>query len=112
MKTIATLNQRLEDLDQRSFMTDKYIQLEDEYKTILIGYYDNSGTHPLFCPKHTTELDKYLGDKRVSFILSSLSQLPNYKTFTFADYFYKRDRGIKPISRFMDLHMNVVANAV
>ena len=110
--TIDSLMQRLEELDHRSFMTEKHIQLEDEYKSILIGYYDNSGTHPLFCPKHTTELDKYLGDKRVSFILSSLSQLPNYKTFSFADYFYKRDRGIKPISRFMDLHMNVVANAV
>ena len=105
LRTMDVLSQRLEDLERQCHS-------EDEYKQVLIGYYDCSGIHPLFCPKYTTDLDKYLGDKRVSLILTSLAQLPNYKTFTFADYFYKRERGAKPISSFMDLHMNVIANAV
>ena len=45
-------------------------------------------------------------------MLSGVAQLPHYKTFTFADYFYKRESGVKPASSFLDLHMNVVANAV
>jgi len=56
----------------------------------------------LFCPKYTTDLDKYLGDKRVSLILTILAQLPNYKTFTLADYFYKRERDAEPISSFSE----------
>lgn len=107
LRTMDALSHRMDDLERQCHS-------EDEYKQVLIGYYDNSGIHPLFCPKHTTELDKYLGNKRVSLILTSLAQLPNYKTFTFADYFYKREGrgGVKPISSFLDLHMNVIANAV
>lgn len=105
LRTIDMLSQRMEDLERQCHS-------EDEYKQVLIGYYDNGGIHPLFCPKYTTDLDKYLGDKRVSLILTGLAQLPYYKTFTFADYFYKRERGAKPISSFLDLHMNVIANAV
>lgn len=105
LRTIDALTQRMEDLERQCHS-------EDEYKQVLIGYYDNGGIHPLFCPKYTTDLDKYLGDKRVSLILTGLAQLPYYKTFTFADYFYKRERGAKPISSFLDLHMNVIANAV
>ena len=106
LRTMDVLSHRMDDLERQS-------RSEDEYKQVLIGFRPDGQTNvPIFCPKYTTDLDKYLGSNQVYFILASLAQLPNYKTFTFADYFYKRERGAKPISSFLDLHMNVIANAV
>ena len=115
---IAKLTQRLNELENHYALTCQSIREDDEFKQVLIGYRYNGDSslgyrgEPIFCPKYTNELDRYLGNTRALIMLSGIAQLPNYKTFTFADYFYKRESGMKPASSFLDLHMNVVANAV
>ena len=115
---IAKLTQRLNELENHYALTCQSIREDDEFKQVLIGYRYNGDSslgyrgEPIFCPKYTNELDIYLGNTRALIMLSGVAQLPNYKTFTFADYFYKRESGVKPASSFLDLHMNVVANAV
>jgi hypothetical protein len=115
---VSKLTQRLNDLEHSYSLTNRYVQEDDEFKQVLIGYRNNGDSslgnrgEPIFCPKYTSELDKYLGNSRALIMLSGIAQLPNYRTFTFADYFYKREGGVKPASSFLDLHMNVVANAV
>lgn len=114
---ITKLTQRLNELENHYAMTNRYIQEDDEFKQVLIGYKYNCSAldcrgEPIFCPKYTNELDRYLGNNRALIMLSGIAQLPKYRTFTFADYFYKRESGVKPASSFLDLHMNVVANAV
>ena len=115
---IAKLTQRLNELENHYALTCQSIREDDEFKQVLIGYRHNGDSslgnrgEPIFCPKYTNELDKYLGNTRALIMLSGIAQLPKYKTFTFADYFYKRESGMKPASSFLDLHMNVVANAV
>jgi len=115
---IAQLTQRLYELENDYALTSRCVQEDDEFRQVLIGYkycgdssLGNRG-EPIFCPKYTNELDRYLGNSRALIMLSGVAQLPNYRTFTFADYFYKRESGVKPASSFLDLHMNVVANAV
>jgi hypothetical protein len=117
MNDIAKLTQRLNELEHSNALTNRYVQEDDEFKQVLIGYKQAVGSaecrgEPIFCPKYTNELDRYLGNSRALIMLSGIAQLPNYRTFTFADYFYKREGGMKPASSFLDLHMNVVANAV
>lgn len=115
---IDKLTLRLNELENQYALTNKYIQEDDALKQVLIGYkyggdsYTGYRGEPIFCPKYTNELDKYLGNNRALIMLSGIAQLPRYRTFTFADYFYKRENGVKPASSFLDLHMNVVANAV
>jgi len=115
---IAQLTQRLYELENDYALTSRCVQEDDEFKQVLIGYRYNGDSslgyrgEPIFCPKYTNELDRYLGNTRALIMLSGIAQLPKYKTFTFADYFYKRESGMKPASSFLDLHMNVVANAV
>ncbi len=115
---LAKLTQRLNELENSYALTNRYVQEDDEFKQVLIGYRYNGDSslgyrgEPIFCPKYTSELDKYLGNTRALIMLSGIAQLPKYRTFTFADYFYKRESGVKPASSFLDLHMNVVANAV
>jgi hypothetical protein len=114
---VSKLTQRLNDLEHSYSLTNRYVQEDDEFKQVLIGYkYNGSASEcrgePIFCPKYTNELDRYLGNSRALIMLSGIAQLPKYRTFTFADYFYKRESGVKPASSFLDLHMNVVANAV
>ena len=115
---IAKLTQRLNELENHYALTCQSIREDDEFKQVLIGYRYNGDSslgyrgEPIFCPKYTNELDRYLGNTRALIMLSGIAQLPKYKTFTFADYFYKRESGVKPASSFLDLHMNVVANAV
>ena len=115
---IAQLTQRLNELENHYALTCQSVREDDEFKQVLIGYRHNGDSslgyrgEPIFCPKYTSELDKYLGNTRALIMLSGIAQLPKYKTFTFADYFYKRESGMKPASSFLDLHMNVVANAV
>ena len=115
---IAKLTQRLNELENHYALTCQSIREDDEFKQVLIGYRYNGDSslgyrgEPIFCPKYTNELDRYLGNTRALIMLSGIAQLPKYKTFTFADYFYKRESGMKPASSFLDLHMNVVANAV
>jgi hypothetical protein len=115
---IAKLTQRLNELEHSYSVINRYVQEDDEFKQVLIGYRYNGDSslgyrgEPIFCPKYTNELDRYLGNTRALIMLSGVAQLPHYRTFTFADYFYKRASGIKPASSFLDLHMNVVANAV
>ena len=115
---IAKLTQRLNELENHYALTCQSVREDDEFKQVLIGYRYNGDSslgyrgEPIFCPKYTNELDRYLGNTRALIMLSGVAQLPHYKTFTFADYFYKRESGVKPASSFLDLHMNVVANAV
>jgi hypothetical protein len=115
---VAKLTDRLNELEYNYSLTNRYVQEDDEFKQVLIGYRYNGDSslgyrgEPIFCPKYTDELDRYLGNTRALIMLSGIAQLPKYRTFTFADYFYKREGGMKPASSFLDLHMNVVANAV
>ena len=115
---IAKLTQRLNELENHYALTCQSVREDDELKQVLVGYRYNGDSslgyrgEPIFCPKYTNELDRYLGNTRALIMLSGIAQLPKYRTFTFADYFYKRESGVKPASSFLDLHMNVVANAV
>ena len=118
MNDMAKMTQRQNELENHYALTCQSIREDDEFKQVLIGYRYNGDSslgyrgEPIFCPKYTNELDRYLGNTRALIMLSGIAQLPKYKTFTFADYFYKRESGMKPASSFLDLHMNVVANAV
>ena len=115
---MAKMTQRLNQLENHYALTCQSVREDDEFKQVLIGYRYNGDSslgyrgEPIFCPKYTNELDRYLGNTRALIMLSGIAQLPKYRTFTFADYFYKRESGVKPASSFLDLHMNVVANAV
>ena len=115
---IAKLTERLNELENHYALTCRSVKEDDAFKQVLIGYRYNGDSslgyrgEPIFCPKYTNELDRYLGNTRALIMLSGVAQLPKYKTFTFADYFYKRESGMKPASSFLDLHMNVIANAV
>ena len=115
---MAKMTQRINELENHYALTSRCVQEDDEFKQVLVGYRYNGDSslgfrgEPIFCPKYTSDLDKYLGNTRALIMLSGIAQLPKYKTFTFADYFYKREGGMKPASSFLDLHMNVVANAV
>ena len=98
---IAKLTQRLNELENHYALTCQSIREDDEFKQVLIGYRYNGDSslgyrgEPIFCPKYTNELDRYLGNTRAIIMLSGIAQLPKYKTFTFADYFYKRESGVK-----------------
>jgi hypothetical protein len=112
----SNLMRRLDVHLENYALTDRYVQADDAYKQVLIGYrrYNSDGCHehPIFCPKYTTDIDKYLGNRAI-LMLDSLAQLPNHKPFIFTDYYYnKRTNSIKPISFFIDINSNMIADAI
>jgi hypothetical protein len=83
---------------------------------VLIGYRRSIGGHyeePIFCPRYTTDFDKYLGNSAI-LMLDSLAQLPMHKPFIFTDYYFYRRTNNKftPVSTFIDLNLNIVACGV
>ena len=115
--TISNLTARFDSHLENYALTDRYVQEDDAYKQVLIGYRKNGGGNsphedPIFCPRYTTEFDKYLGQASV-LMLDSLAQLPYHKPFKFADYFYDRRNCVirRPVSAFIDRQSNLVANA-
>lgn len=117
--SISNLTARFDSHLENYALTDRYVQEDDVYKQVLIGYrrYDNSYGHyeePIFCPRYTTDFDKYLGHQSI-LILDSLAQLPNHKPFIFADYYYNRPNTntaiYNPAMLFIDLNSNRIASA-
>jgi hypothetical protein len=107
--TISNLTARFDSHLENYALTDRYVQEDDEYKQVLIGYRTFSGYNPntshrdpIFCPRYTTDFDKYLGPRTV-LMLDCLAQLPNHKPFIFADYYYN-----VLVSAFIDLHSNLI----
>lgn len=113
--TISNLTARFDSHLENYALTDRYVQADDEYKQVLIGYRFD-GVHyvpkePIFCPRYTTDIDKYIG-QRSFLLLDGLAQLPVHKPFKFADYYFNsRTNSIKPVSIFIDIHWNIVAHA-
>jgi hypothetical protein len=114
--TISNLTARFDSHLENYALTDRYVQEDDAYKQVLIGYrkLGSGGPHqdPIFCPRYTTDFDKYLVERSV-LMLDSLAQLPVHKPFIFADYYYRRTDAIPnvPVSVFIDLQSNIVAHA-
>lgn len=111
-----------------TYMTHQIQELEhNQSQQVLIGYH---GVHmnyapfstphsnpitPIFCPKNTTDLTKYLRGSESYFLLSCLAQLPNYQTFTFDDYYYgiikdKPEFATHTVKAFLDANMNIISN--
>ena len=114
--TISNLTARFDSHLENYSLTDRYVQEDDAYKQVLIGYRKNGGScpheEPIFCPRYTTDFDKYLGNTSV-LILDSLAQLPVHKPFIFADYYYNRRNNsqYRPVQCFIDLQSNTIANS-
>jgi hypothetical protein len=110
--TISNLTARFDSHLENYLLTALYVQEDDEYKQVLIGYRRSSDGHyeePIFCPRYTTDFDKYLGNSAI-LMLDSLAQLPMHKPFIFADYyFYRRTNKLTPVSTFIDIRLNIVA---
>ena len=113
--TISNLTARFESHLENYSLTDRYVQEDDVYKQVLIGYRRSIDGHyeePIFCPKYTTDIDKYLGNRAI-LMLDGLAQLPNRKPLIFNDCYYnKRTNSIKPISLFIDINSNMIADAI
>jgi hypothetical protein len=114
--TISNLTARFDSHLENYLLTARYVQEDDEYKQVLIGYRRSIGGHyeePIFCPRYTTDFDKYLGNSAI-LMLDSLAQLPMHKPFIFADYyFYRRTNNVlTPVSTFIDLQLNIVAHGI
>lgn len=114
--TISNLTARFDSHLENYLLTARYVQEDDEYKQVLIGYRRSIGGHyeePIFCPRYTADFDKYLGNSAI-LMLDSLAQLPMHKPFIFADYyFYRRTNNVlTPVSTFIDIQMNVVAHGI
>jgi len=114
--TISNLTARFDSHLENYLLTARYVQEDDEYKQVLIGYRRSSDGHyedPIFCPRYTADFDKYLGNRAI-LMLDSLAQLPMHKPFVFADYYFnnRTDGGRKPVSLFIDLNTNVIADAI
>jgi hypothetical protein len=114
---VSNLTRRLDVHLENYSLTDRYVQEDDAYKQVLIGYrrYNSDGCHenPIFCPRYTTDFDKYLG-LGATLMLDSLAQLPNHKQFTFADYYFnnRTNGGRRPVQMFIDLDSNMIADAI
>ena len=115
--TISNLTARFDSHLENYLLTARYVQEDDEYKQVLIGYRFD-GNHyvprePIFCPRYTTDIDKYIGYHSF-LLLDGLAQLPNHKPFKFADYYFNSrtvSNSCKPVSIFIDLHWNIIAHA-
>ena len=64
--SISNLTARFDSHLENYSLTDRYVQEDDVYKQVLIGYRNEGGSgpheNPIFCPKYTSDLDKYLGN--------------------------------------------------
>jgi len=113
--TISNLTARFDSHLENYSLTDRYVQEDDAYKQVLIGYrrYNaNTGCYeePIFCPRYTTDFDKYLGQRAI-LMLDGLAQLPMHKPFKFADYYFScRTISVKPVSLFIDNCSNIIAH--
>ena len=114
--TVSNLTARFDSHLENYLLTARYVQEDDEYKQVLIGYrrYNvNNGCYedPIFCPRYTTDFDKYLGNQAI-LMLDSLAQLPLHKPFIFADYYYNRRNSVlwRPVQCFIDINSNIIAN--
>jgi hypothetical protein len=113
----SNLTRRLDVHLENYSLTDRYVQEDDAYKQVLIGYrrYNSDGCHehPIFCPRYTADFDKYLG-LGATLMLDSLAQLPNHKPFIFADYYFnnRTNGGRRPVQMFIDLDSNFIADAI
>ena len=112
--TISNLTARFDSHLENYALTDRYVQADDEYKQVLIGYRRSSDGHyenPIFCPRYTTDFDKYLG-KQAILLLDGLAQLPNHKPFIFADYYLHSGAwGSNIVSAFVDRDWNNISSA-
>jgi polyhydroxyalkanoate synthesis regulator phasin len=112
--TISNLTARFDSHLEKYLLTARYVQEDDEYKQVLIGYRRSSDGHyedPIFCPRYTTDFDKYLG-KCAILLLDGLAQLPLHKPFIFADYYLHCGAlGSNVVSAFVDRHWNVISLA-
>jgi hypothetical protein len=117
-ETISNLTARFDSHLENYLLTARYVQEDDEYKQVLIGYrrYNvNAGCYedPIFCPRYTTDFDKYLGHHSF-LLLDGLAQLPMHKPFIFADYYFNSrtvSNSSKRVSIFIDIHWNSIAHA-
>lgn len=114
--TISNLTARFDSHLENYLLTARYVQEDDEYKQVLIGYRRSSDGHyedPIFCPRYTLDFDKYLGNRAI-LMLDSLAQLPMHKPFIFADYYFnnRTDGGRKTVSLFIDLNTTMIADAI
>ena len=115
---ISNLTARFDSHLENYLLTARYVQEDDEYKQVLIGYrrYNvNNGCYedPIFCPRYTTDFDKYLGHHSF-LLLDGLAQLPMHKPFIFADYYFNSrtvSNSSKRVSIFIDFHWNSIAHA-
>jgi hypothetical protein len=116
--TLSNLTARFDSHLENYLLTARYVQEDDEYKQVLIGYrrYNvNNGCYedPIFCPRYTTDFDKYLGHHSF-LLLDGLAQLPLHKPFIFADYYFNSrtvSTSCKRVSIFIDIHWNSIAHA-
>jgi len=112
--TISNLIARFDSHLENYALTDRYVQADDEYKQVLIGYRRSSDGHyedPIFCPKYATDIDKYLG-KQAILLLDGLAQLPVHKPFIFADYYLHSGAwGSNIVSAFVDRDWNNISSA-
>jgi len=113
---ISNLTSRFDSHLENYLLTARYVQEDDEYKQVLIGYRRSSDGHyedPIFCPRYTADFDKYLGNRAI-LMLDSLAQLPMHKPFIFADYYFnnRTDGGRKTVSLFIDLNTTMIADAI
>ena len=116
--TISNLTARFDSHLENYLLTARYVQEDDEYKQVLIGYrrYNvNNGCYedPIFCPRYTIDFDKYLGHHSF-LLLDGLAQLPMRKPFIFADYYFNirnTCNSTKRVSIFIDIYWNSIAHA-
>jgi len=108
----------IQELEEKYSVINRHVQMDDEYGQVLIGYVNhNFGERymgvPVFCPKNTTDFDKYMGNRSL-LVVDGLLQLPNYKQLNFTKYYYINDESVKdkPISRFIDKEGNVIADTI
>jgi hypothetical protein len=112
----SNLTRRLDVHLENYSLTDRYVQEDDAYKQVLIGYRrfnTPSGRYedPIFCPRYTTDFDKYLGHQSF-LLLDGLAQLPVHKPFIFADYYLHCGAwGSNIVSAFVDRDWNVISSA-
>jgi hypothetical protein len=113
---VSNLTTRLDAHLANYSLTDRYVQEDDAYKQVLIGYRRSSDGHyeePIFCPRYTPDFDKYLGQEAI-LMIDSLAQLPLHKPFKFADYYFnnRTNGGRRPVSCFIDINSNPIADAI
>ena len=113
---INNLMKRLNDIESRYSLIERYINFDDKYKQILIGFHRNIKSNlpkfdqSIFCPKYATNLDKYIGNNGIVFFLPCLAQLPYIKKFELTKiYNNEQDYHLNmPIYSFIDYQYNEI----